>query len=85
MVNKVENIEAKGEIAHHEQIQVWPQYFQKSSAAIASKWVFSWERVFVLLWLPSPGSDEGCQTPTWLTFFQTFDKSHYDKRHPQMG
>ena len=35
--NIVENIVDKGEFAHHKQFQLWPQYFQKSSAAIASK------------------------------------------------
>ena len=34
---------AKGEIAHHEQFHLWPQCFQKSSAAIALKCV--WEKV----------------------------------------
>ena len=38
MLNKVENTVAKGEIAHHEQFHLWPQCFQKSSAAIASKY-----------------------------------------------
>ena len=28
---------AKGEIAHHDQFQLWPQCFQKSSAAIKVK------------------------------------------------
>ena len=36
IVKKAENIVAKGEIAHHEQFHLWPQLFQKSSAAIAS-------------------------------------------------
>ena len=36
MLNKVENIVAKGEIAHHEQFHLWWQCFQKSSAASAS-------------------------------------------------
>ena len=36
---------AKGEIAHHEQFHLWPQCFQKSSAAIAAKCVYSRERV----------------------------------------
>ena len=35
LLNKVENIVAKGEIAHHKQFHLWPQYFHKSSAAIA--------------------------------------------------
>ena len=47
MLNKVENIVAKGEIAHHEQFQLWPQCFQKSSTAIASKRVCRWERVLL--------------------------------------
>ena len=36
---------AKGEIAHNEQFHLWPQCFQNSSAAIASKCVSRWERV----------------------------------------
>ena len=36
---------AKGEIAHHEQFHLWPQCFQKSSAAEASESVCMWERV----------------------------------------
>ena len=38
LLNKVENMMAKGGIiiAHHEQFYLWPQCFQKSSAAIAS-------------------------------------------------
>ena len=35
VINKIENIVAKGEIAHHEQFHLWPQCFQNSSAAIA--------------------------------------------------
>ena len=42
MLNKVENIVA--EIAYHEQFLLWPQCFQKSCAAFASKWVCRWER-----------------------------------------
>ena len=45
MLNKVENIVAKGETAHYEQFLLWPQCFQKSSAAIASKCVYRLERV----------------------------------------
>ena len=44
MLNKVENIVAKGWIAHHEQFHLWPQCFQMSSAAIASKCVCRSER-----------------------------------------
>ena len=36
LVKRIENIKAKGEIAHHEQFPQLPQYFQKSSAAEAS-------------------------------------------------
>ena len=35
--NIVVNNVAKGEITHHEQFDLWPQCFQKLSAAIASK------------------------------------------------
>ena len=45
VLNKVENIVAKGEIAHHEHFHLWPQCFQKSFAAILSKCVCKWERV----------------------------------------
>ena len=48
MLNKVENIVVKGEIAHHEQFPLWPQCIQKSSAAIASKCVCRWERINLL-------------------------------------
>ena len=44
MLNKVENIVAKGEIPHHEQFHLCPQCFQKSSAAISSKCICRWER-----------------------------------------
>ena len=37
MLNKCENIVAKGETANHEQYHLWPQCFQMSSAAIVSK------------------------------------------------
>ena len=47
MLNKVENIVAKAEIAHHEQFHLWPQRFQKSSAAIASECVCRRENVKV--------------------------------------
>ena len=43
LLNKVENIVAKGEIAHQQQFHLWPQYLQKSSAAIASKCVCRWK------------------------------------------
>ena len=49
MLNKVENIVAKGEIAHHEQFLLWQQCFQKFSAAISSKCVYRWERVKALI------------------------------------
>ena len=55
IVKKVENIVAKGEIAHHEQFHLWPQCFQKSSAAISSKCVCRWERVYskiILVYIP---------------------------------
>ena len=45
MLNKVENIVAKGEIVLHEQFLLWPQCFQKLYATIASKCVCRWERV----------------------------------------
>ena len=43
MLNKVENIVAKGEIADHEQFHLWPQCFQNSFAANASKCVCMWK------------------------------------------
>ena len=47
---------AKGEIAHYEQFINLPQWFQKSSAAEASKSICMWERVklcFIVLCFPS--------------------------------
>ena len=44
-MNRVENIVAKGEIAHHVQFFLLPQRFQKSSPAEASESVDMWERV----------------------------------------
>ena len=45
LLNPVENIEAKGEIAHHEkQVLLLPQCFKKSSAAEALESVCMWER-----------------------------------------
>ena len=41
----------KGEIAHHGQFHLRQQCFQKSSAAIAFKWVCRWERVNSLLFM----------------------------------
>ena len=41
----VENIVAKGEIAHPEQFLLLSQWFQKSSAADPSECVNKWERV----------------------------------------
>ena len=43
--NKIENINAKGEIACFEQFLLFSQCFQKSSAEEASKSVYLWERV----------------------------------------
>ena len=45
MLNKVENIVAKGEITHHELSHLWPQCFQMPSAANVSECVCKWERV----------------------------------------
>ena len=49
MLIKVENIVAKEEIPYQEQFHLWPQCFQKSSAAIASaggKVIFAWVNLF---------------------------------------
>ena len=43
--NKVENIVAKREIAHHEQVFLMPQCFQKPPAVDACKCVYMYERV----------------------------------------
>ena len=45
LLNMVENIVAKAEIAYHEQFLLWPQCFQNSSAADATKCVRTWERI----------------------------------------
>ena len=45
LLRRVENIVAKGKIAHHEQFHLWSQCFQKLSATIASKCVRRRERV----------------------------------------
>ena len=45
ITDKVENIVAKGEVAHDEQFLLLPQYFQKSSAAEASENICMRERV----------------------------------------
>ena len=49
LLDKLENIVAKGEIAHDEQFHFWPQCFQKLSAAIASKYVCRWGKGFYYL------------------------------------
>ena len=41
-MSRVENIVANGEIAHHEQFLLLPEWFKKSSAALASECI--WER-----------------------------------------
>ena len=45
LLNRVENIAAKGKIARFEQFLLLPQCFQKSSVADASKCVYKWESV----------------------------------------
>ena len=45
LLNKVENIVAKVEIAHHEQFLLLSQCFQNMSAAKAPESVCMWERV----------------------------------------
>ena len=49
LINRVENIAAKGEIACFEQFPLLPQCFQKSSAADAS----TWEERFKIWHFPS--------------------------------
>ena len=45
MLNKVENIGAKGEIAHHEQFHLWPQFFNyrllllRQNTSAGEKWL----------------------------------------------
>ena len=51
LLNRVEIIEAKGEIAHYVQFILLPQWFQKLSASYASVCVFKWERVKLHLML----------------------------------
>ena len=43
LLNRVENIEEKGEIAHHEQFILLPQHLQKLSAAEVSEDIWMWE------------------------------------------
>ena len=43
VLNKDENIVAKGEIAHHEQFHLLPQCFQKPSAVEASESFCMWD------------------------------------------
>ena len=45
LLNKVENIVSKGEIACFEQFLLLSQSFQNSSAAEASASIYMWERV----------------------------------------
>ena len=45
LLKQVENIVAKGKIAHNEQFILLSQYFQKSSAVEASESICMWERV----------------------------------------
>ena len=53
LLKKVENIVAKGDIAHIEQFLLLSEYFKKSSAAEASKSVCIWEKVkFNFQYLP---------------------------------
>ena len=47
-LQKVENIVAKGEIAHYEQFLILPQCFQMSSASEASEGVLSWKGLRVI-------------------------------------
>ena len=48
-LNKIENIVAKGEIAHHEQCLLLPQCFQMSPAAEASESIHMWGKVNTLV------------------------------------
>ena len=45
LLNRVENIVAKGDIAYFEQCFLLQQFFQKSSAAEASEIIYMLERV----------------------------------------
>ena len=45
LLNRVENIVAKGEISHYEQFDLLSQCFQKSSAAEESKRIYMWDMV----------------------------------------
>ena len=55
---KVENIVAKGEIAHHEQFLLLPQCFQKSSASEAWESVYMRERVNNETWFLFEGDSD---------------------------
>ena len=47
LLNKVESIQAKGEIAHYEPFLLVQQWFEKSSAQEVSESVWDWEHVKV--------------------------------------
>ena len=49
LLNRVENFMAKGEAARDKQYLLSPQCFQKLSAAVASNFIFNWERVKPIL------------------------------------
>ena len=49
MLKRIQNIVTKGEIAHHKQLFILAQCFQKSSAADASESVCIMERVNMML------------------------------------
>ena len=70
LLNKVENILAKGKIAHHEKFLLLTQCFQKSSAAEAS------ESVSVGKWVKKVQNDNNhakCMVKEWLLHYKSND------------
>ena len=77
-MDRLENIVAKREIAHYEQIPFWPQCFQKSSAAEASEsiWIFilTSQHTFVLLKIKI---DFFSPQLSLVFIYQTFTNQYY--------
>ena len=68
-MNRVKNIVANGEIAHHYQLLHFPQCFQKLSAPKKSESVCMWERVKVVYYRLSVMTN---QLVTSITFKDDF-------------
>ena len=77
LLKRDENIGAKGEIAHYEQFLLLPQYFQKSSAAMAPYVVCIRERgeYPIKLYCHNYGTDWSVSTD--LVMYSSCDSSLY--------